>query len=85
MPNIVGRRVALLRAVVTCGGERFHEGAELLVLGVWQGKLHVVADDGREIVHLRPSFVAALPPRRPPPHDIVRVYARTAPTRRIMR
>lgn len=78
--SVIGRRVSLLRPVVTHGGERFEEGAELLVLGVWKGKLHLVSDDGREILHLRPCYVEGVPQKRAqPPRDRLRLYLRRAP------
>ena len=72
----VGRRVVLVRSLTTHGGERFDEGAELLILDVWQGKLHLVDHDGRELLHVRPSFVRGIERSRQTVRDRVLLYLR---------
>lgn len=72
----VGRRVVLVASLVTHGGERFDEGAELLILDVWRGKLHLVDHAGRELIHVRPSFVRGIERARQTVRDRVLLYVR---------
>lgn len=72
----VGRRVVLVASLVTHGGERFDEGAELLILDVWQGKLHLVDHAGRELLHVRPSFVRGVERAQQTLQDRVLLYVR---------
>lgn len=75
-PSPIGRRVVLARSLVTHGGERFDEGAELLILDVWQGKLHLVDHAGRELLHVRPSFVRGIERAQQTVRDRVLLYVR---------
>lgn len=72
----VGRRVVLVSPLVTHGGERFEAGEELLILDVWQGKLHLVDGVGREVLHVRPSFVRGIEHARQTVRDRVLLYTR---------
>lgn len=78
--SIIGRRVALTRPLTTHGGERFSPGTSLLILGTWRGKLHLIDDRGREILHVHPGYVEAVVDRRAtPPRDRLRLYLRRVP------